>query len=995
MKFTKVVLWIALTVTGFFIAGAANFSALSVNVAYGLETQVQLTEEEEAFIRTHPVVSLAVDPEFTPYEFVDKDGKYKGIAADYIKLICERTGLKMEPVYGLSWAQAYGKAELGEIDVLPCVSKTNEREKAFLFSKPYYTFKRVIFLNENEKNILTFDDLIRQKVAVQENSSHYGFLKGYPSIQLSLYQNVGDALKAVSDGRETAFVGNLATSGYLMKANGITNLKYIEINTGQNESLYFAVRNDWPELVGIINKGIDSITEEEKISIHNHWLGVEKQPDYTRIILIAGAIGSVVAVILIVSFFWILRLKKEIRERRNIEEALRIAKEEAESANSVKSTFLARMSHEIRTPLNAITGIAYLLMKTDVTATQKIYLDKITQASSNMLGIINDILDFAKIEAGKIQLETISFNLDEVLQKVVNIESYKIEEEAIDFFMEKEPDLPVFFFGDPTRVEQILLNLLNNAIKFTTEGSVNLSIKLLEKEGASNVIQITVRDTGIGMTEDQIQQLFEPFQQADSSISRRFGGTGLGLSIVRSLVAMMGGTVHVESEVGQGSAFSVTLRLTEDTGRNEERRTISKMLRQLKVLVIDKKGKSGMLLQEYLGSFGINADYTKSADLAFEMLKHQNGIHQDLQDAYDLIILDYETMSDESFIFAKRLRDEISGNKPKLILIIPLMKEEILEKISVNGIELGIAKPVVPSTLYNGILELFKSELLELRQVGQGKESSDESAFFSCHILVVEDNKTNQFIAREILEQSGFKVSAADDGQQGFDFFTEHQHDLDLILMDLHMPVLNGYDTARLIRNQNKDIPIVAMTADAVSGVIEKCMEAGMRDYISKPFEPGDFIGTVKRALKQAGEINSTRDGASGKISQGSVEQQPQLLDQKDGLQRIGGNEEIYRRILAEFYDENKSTLSNLEEKIEKHDYEEVKQILHKVKGSAGNIGVKKLPELAADFQRVLEEENQDENQGRILNFYEEFKEQMIQLENEVKEILHSNLRED
>ncbi len=461
-----------------------------------------------------------------------------------------------EVAQGLSWAEAYDKALSGGVDVLPAVLKTAQREEYFLFSQPYYNVRRVIVTRDSNTDIRGMDDLKGRMVAVQKNSSHHSYLLSFPSINLSLYDTVDQALTAVASGTETVYVGNLATSNYLIRANGLTNLKFIAFGTDDQPALHFAVRKDWPELVGILNKAVASITEEEKIAINNKWIDLSAEPDYSRIIRLAAVSGVVVCVVLAVSFYWIVRLRKEVKKRESVQLALERAKLDAEEANNVKSSFLARMSHEIRTPLNAITGMAYLLRKTDVSPTQRMYIDRITQASTSMLSIINDILDFSKVESGKLVLERISFSLDQVIQDVVNIASYKIQEQKIGFRLVKDPNIPNWFFGDPKRMEQILLNLISNAAKFTDSGEVSLEIRPAAKGSDRCRVSFSVKDTGIGMSEDQARQLFQPFAQADVSISRRFGGTGLGLSIVKNLVDLMHGEIEVFSTVGKDLSLS-------------------------------------------------------------------------------------------------------------------------------------------------------------------------------------------------------------------------------------------------------------------------------------------------------------------------------------------------------------------------------------------------------------------------------------------------------
>jgi len=528
------------------------------------ENSTNWTEDELSFMNDHPVIRLGVDPGFVPFEFIDDDGEYKGITADYLALISEKTGLQFEVVQGLTWPQAYDKALTGYVDALPAIGKTSDREEHFLFSEPYYYFKRVIVTQDTDTSISGMDDLDGMTVAVQRNSSHHSYLLSYPKINLSLYDSVEAALTAVATGTEKAFVGNLATTNYLIRSNGLTNLRFVSFEAEKQQALHFAVRKDWPELVSIFDKAMNTITDSEKQTINNKWIDLETDIDYGPIIRMLVIIGGLIAVVLGVSFFWIARLRREIQQRKQIQLDLEKAKREADEANEFKSSFMARMSHEIRTPLNAITGMSYLLKKTEISLTQSMYIDRITQAANNMLSIINDILDFSKIEAGKVELEITSFSMDQVIQDVVNIVSYKIDEQEIGFRLSKDPLIPNWFFGDSKRIEQVLLNVLNNAAKFTSAGEVSLDVRLMAKENDKYHISFTIKDTGIGMTEEQVNKLFTPFEQGDSSINRRFGGSGLGLSIVKNLVDMMGGEVKLFSTPKEGSTFIIHLSLNVD-----------------------------------------------------------------------------------------------------------------------------------------------------------------------------------------------------------------------------------------------------------------------------------------------------------------------------------------------------------------------------------------------------------------------------------------------
>lgn len=914
------------------------------------ENELNLTQAERDFIREHPVIRLGVDPSFVPYEFIDLDGTYKGITADYIALISERTGLNMVVTPGLTWAEAYEKAVQGEIDVLPCVGQTAEREKYFLFSEGYFTFHRAVFLNEETKGINRLEDLYGKTVAVQINSSHHSFMKDYPQIQLDLYPTVEQALGAVSTGLEIAFVGNLATSSYLAKSVGITNLKYFAIETDpndQSQSLHFAVRKDWPELVGILNKALASITKEERTQINNKWIGVESTVDYSDIIRVIEISGLVVVLIVVVSYFWIIRLRKEVKKRREAQQELLAAKEEAEQANQVKSLFLARMLHEIRTPLSAIMGMTYLLKKTDLSVTQGIYLDKLTQASRNMLGTINDILDFSKIEAGKITIEHVSFDLDQVLQRIVNISSVKAEEQGIELAMDQDAGLPSFFLGDPLRLEQILLNLVNNAVKFTSAGFVRIQVRGKESQGAGLVVEFSVQDSGIGMNREQLDHLFVPFDQGDSSISRRFGGSGLGLSIVKSLTDLMGGEISVSSEPGVGSTFTVRLPLEVDP--RPERSVIKQMaadcFRRIRALILDPNESSGMQLAQYLRSFGITTDLTSAEQETTKLIRKAA---EEEEKPYNLIVVDFAASLDGGIALMKKLRNSPYSNPNcKYIAILPMAREELCEECETAGIDLGIMKPVIPSVLYNGIVEIFNVSPPEQQRSAQIPGDQIRQGHYA--VLLVEDNKTNQFIAKTILEQAGLQVSLASNGEEGCRYYEDHRTEIQLILMDLHMPVMDGYTASDCIRSVDREIPIVAMTADAIAGVEEKCRSHGIHHYVSKPFEPEQLIDTIFSILKDqqsvASEPEQTADSAEG-----------DALNTADGLKRIGGDESIYRLVLREFANENQAAGAELMRAIEEANYDAATQMIHKIKSSSGSIGATLAHETAAELQKALQE---------------------------------------
>jgi signal transduction histidine kinase/DNA-binding response OmpR family regulator/HPt (histidine-containing phosphotransfer) domain-containing protein len=969
------------------------FNLISASSWTVASSNIKLTEEEQAFIKEHPVIRLGIDPEFVPFEFIDSDGEYKGIAADYIKLINQKTGLNMALESRKTWSQSYEAAVEKKIDVLPSISKTNEREKYFLFSSPYYNFQRVIVVKNENKTIKDIGDLKNIKVAVQKDSSHQSYLKEFPEIELSLYNTVEEALAAVANGTETAFVGNLATSSYIIKSKGFTGLKYIKLSSEEKQNLYFGVRNDWPILVDIINKGLAGITEEERLVIYNKWINVENKIDYGPIIQVAVSICIVIFIVLLVSFFWIAKLKKEVSLRIKTEEDLRRMKQEAENANVIKSAFLARMSHEIRTPLNAITGMAYLIKKTEINLTQKNHLEKIIQASYDMLGIINDILDFSKIEAGKVEIEKISFNLDKVIQKVINIVSFKIEEQDINFNFSKEPEIPVNFIGDPKRIEQILLNIINNAVKFTNEGEVSLKIRLIAFEKDIFHLEFVVKDTGIGMSEQQIKQLFTPFEQGDTSINRRFGGTGLGLSIVKNLVELMDGEINVYSSEGEGSTFIIKLSLEVDKSKELEskKKAASIYLKDIKALVLEKNDILLHIVDKYLTSYGIYAELSTSESYVMKLLE---STEEKESKPYDLIIIDYDTPIEGGLEFANNIKDNAKiSPKPKIIMLIPLMREDIFEKISNFGIDIGITKPIIPSILYNGLLEIFQvDELCANINVSLSKNIESTKLKKQFHVLIVEDNKTNQIIAKSILEEVGIEVSLSGNGEEGVDYFKLHDREIDLILMDLHMPVLNGYEATQQIRKINPIIPIVAMTADAITGVEDKCKRVGITSYISKPYEPEMFIKTVVELLESDNveeQIELSQKGEEElhiwSENPPMVKEDMLIIDYADGLKRLGSNQELYDIVLETYLKENQLTSETLKEMIDSQDYQAAAQIVHKVKSSSGNIGAKNFYIIASQLQKTLEEKNTLEIEQLYLKFNNMFTEVLEEINNIIK----------
>jgi signal transduction histidine kinase/DNA-binding response OmpR family regulator len=941
--------------------------ALAVPVApaaAGIDS-VALTPDETAFIADHAVIRLGIDPEFVPFEFIDEDGDYAGIAADYLALVSRKTGLEFEVARDLTWPEAYERVRTGDLDALPAIGLTQERGALFSFSQPYYSFKRVIVTREEDTGINGITDLEGQIIAVQRNSSHHSYLMDYPKINLGLYDSVDAALAAVAAGTEKAFIGNLATTNYLIRTQGLSNLRLVAFEADKQQDLHFAARKDWPELISIFNKALDAITRSEKQAINKRWIELDTSFDYGPLVRAVVIISAASAIAFMVSFFWIAKLRREIGRRKQIQADLEEAKRQADEASGFKSSFMARMSHEIRTPLNAISGMAYLLKKTELSLTQKMYADRITQASANMLSIINDILDYSKIEAGKAELEITSFSMDRVIEDVINIVSYKVEEQGIGLRLSKDPQIPNWFMGDPRRLEQVLLNVLNNAAKFTGKGEVSLDIRLTAKENGKYHLAFSVKDTGIGMHADQVNNLFQPFVQGDSSINRRFGGSGLGLSIVKNIVEMMGGHIQVFSTPGEGTTFVIHLSFEMDAKKESEHiGTLSgDPFKHVKTLVLEKTGANINLIDSYLSALGMSCELTTSEKSAMSMLEAAGG---KFAKAFDLFILDYETPAEGGFRYVEAVRrnDRIQ-KKPQFIMLFPMMREDLFDKLKEYGIRVGIGKPIIPSVLFNGILELFEMKAVGGALPSQSDEITPVDSGMSRSVLVAEDNSTNQLIAKSLLQQINVDAIMASDGKEAVDLFRRSHEDIALVLMDLHMPVMNGYEAAEKIREIEPDMPIVAMTADIILGVKEKCAKSGMDYYISKPFDPDVFLRTIKDILAQRQDHPMT---------------QGQVLDKAAGLKFMGGNAEIYGQVLREYYAENLDTPKKLDLAIREERFADAAQIAHKIKSSSGSIGARALFDLSVSLQKALDEGKANE----IAPLKEQFTQVLEQLLGEI-----------
>jgi len=528
---------------------------------------ISLTIAEKEWIRNHPNINFGIDPEFAPFEFLNNEGELNGITFEYIKLLNERLGLNMKVEKNLSWNMVISKAKNKEIDILPCVSITKERKKYFKFSRPYVNFYRAIITRTDMPFLTGINDIENMTVAVQENSSHKDYLLEYTTIKPIIYQTLKDALYATSNGNVQAFVGNIASSAYWIRKLNLVNLKIAAPTTQEAQTLHFAIRNDWPELISIINKGLKSLTPQEERDIRKKWVNVEYKPGIApgivwryifQIIIVAG-------IIVLLFLFWNFRLKREIKRRIQADKDLSEANERLKKLDQLKSMFIASMSHELRTPLNSIigfTGVILLGMTGPLNEKQKDQLTRVNNSAKHLLNLITDVIDISKIEAGKIDINPQHI----VLSELVNESVISVEPQLAAKAIELKKIIPddIKLYTDKKRLLQCMINYLSNAVKYSEKGSITIIAKKLDHK-----IKISIIDTGIGISKKDLPKLFNSFERLDSHLKIKAGGTGLGLYLIRKLATeVLGGNVFVESEIGKGSTFGLIIPITiklEDT----------------------------------------------------------------------------------------------------------------------------------------------------------------------------------------------------------------------------------------------------------------------------------------------------------------------------------------------------------------------------------------------------------------------------------------------
>ncbi len=916
-----------------------------------------------------------------PKIFTTETGEPAGLFVEIIEAVARAEGWRLAYV-PCNWNECLTRLENGEIDLMPDVAFSSERAERFDFHRTSVANSWSQIYAQPGRIVESITDLNGARIAMLRGGVQQDFINqlmsatGLP-FETVLFDSLEDAYTAVESGAADVVVTNsffAARNGHRYKLVEspivfLPSTLYFASAKGRNADLLSAI--DVRLLEWRRNSGSAYYDALYRAMAAPPELLVPRWVQFSLIML-----GAVVLLAIGISVLLRRKVAERTRdlleatrqlefERANLEHIVEerttelvAARDEAERASHVKSDFLANMSHEIRTPMNAILGMLYLALKAeDLSPPLRNHLTKAQGAAHSLLGVINDILDISKIEAGKLDIEHVDFSLESVLEQLADAIGYQAEQKRIEFLIRYDPTIPSQLVGDPLRFGQILLNLCGNAVKFTETGEVELAFSRISGNNENIVIQVTVRDTGIGIPPEAQSKLFEKFSQADQSTTRRHGGTGLGLAISRSLAERMGGRIWIEESIpGKGTTICFTVHLgLPRRVVGHQRELVARagpLLRGVRVLVVDDNEVSREILGEMLDFFQVEVATATNGAEAIAALRSPG------EKPFDLVLMDWRMPGMQGDEVTRRIHgDPAITHRPRIVMVTAYGREEVIRLCEQAGVDGFLVKPVSPSTLLDTLLTVLgRGRVFGTgeRQRPSAPDLAVSGRLAGAHVLLVEDNDINREFATELLRSEGMNVDIAENGQLAVDRVQER--DYDAVLMDIQMPVMDGLEATRRIRALAESeggerfarLPIIAMTALAMARDADESRAAGMNDHVTKPISPDRLMGVMAHWIRLSGASAPRRTGDAA-ISLAATGAAPDELarlasiDAREGIRRIGGKVDAYRRQLRRFREHYGDAIDTLRTHIDDTGFDQAEAFCHALKGVAGNIGANAL----------------------------------------------------